>query len=377
MLLALAFFAVTLRDAQQLLFSHRYTEAEQAYREILRQHPDNAEALKGLATAEYWSGDLRSARRDFGRLLTKRPNDAEARKAVADIDAASEPIATTNVDATTDDQPMRRTVASASYTMFSDPLTTWTAAAGTYFLAARSLGFVSATAPFASVGGSTTFPDQHLKAGATIRAIRFPDSHNQLLGGASLARVWPHASLTMSFDRHEILYTATSLGSHPYETALQLAWNRVTAASASNAAIRHVVYFDRNHGLAAEAYQLNRIAHGETWAVQAGAAASYRDTDESRFISGRYEPYWTPIELREARAILASDIGVRRAAIHLHVDGGVARDAQLARTFHPWRTSAAFDFPLGRTFRMNVAAERQSTVFYRANTIAIGISGRP
>jgi tetratricopeptide (TPR) repeat protein len=366
-----------LRAAQQLLLQNDYADATAAYKAILREHPKNVDALKGLATAEYWSGDFRGARRDFTAVLHARPSDAEARKAVGDIDAATAPVMTTDANITNDDQPMRRAVASASYTAFSDPLTKWTAAAGTYALAARALGFGRATAPFASITGSAAVPAQHLRPTASLRLFRFPDGHVQPLGGVSLAREWPHAALTLGIDRHEILYTATSLRSHPNETTTSLAWSRTTDAASSSAAVRDIRYFDRNRGVAAEGYELVRVAHGERSSISAGAAFSYRDTNETRFVNGVYDPYWTPKKLTDVRAILAAAIGVKTAAIHLHADAGVAHDAELLRSFHPWRASADVDLPLHGAFRATIGVERQATVFYRATTVHIGFSGRP
>src|ERR1043165_8940557 len=76
--------AAALGLGQVLLWEQRYADAADVYRRLL---PD-AEARKGLATAEYWAGDFRSALHDFALV-----NDADARKAIADIKAASAPLA--------------------------------------------------------------------------------------------------------------------------------------------------------------------------------------------------------------------------------------------------------------------------------------------
>src|ERR1041385_8267107 len=115
--------AAALGLAQVLLWEQRYAEAAAVYRRLL---PD-AEARKGLATAEYWAGDFRSALRDFAHV-----NDADARKSIADIEAASAPLAGIDTSFSSDDQPLRRAVVSGAYTFFSDPLTKWTASGGTY-----------------------------------------------------------------------------------------------------------------------------------------------------------------------------------------------------------------------------------------------------
>lgn len=363
-----------LRTAQQLAFQKRFAEAERLYRDILAHEPrsrgaalglgqvllwekqyaeaadvyrrllPDTEARKGLATAEYWAGDFRAALRDF-RLV----DDAEARKAVADIEAASAPWIAVDTSFASDDQPLRRAVASASYTFFSDPLTKWTASAGTYAFDPH------ATSPFASVAGSADFPWQHLRAGGALRVLRFPDGRTRPLGGVSLAR----GAFSIDVDRHEILYTLASLHEHPSETAATLAWRDAS----SEIAVRAIRYFDHNSGRAADAYHLVHVAGP----LSLGASVSYRDTDRSRFNGSAYDPYWTPLDLTEARAIAAAAFG----RIHLHLDGGWAHD-RINGDFHPWRASAELALPFGAS----VGIDRQSTVFYRATSFRLTIVRR-
>ena len=173
--------AAALGLGQVLLWEQRYDDAAGIYRGVLRDSPNDADARKGLATAEYWSADFRAAQRDFTTVVRARPGDSESRKALADIAAASSPLLAGDNDFVSDDQPLHRARISAAYTAFSDPLTKWTAAAGTYALSAR--GFGSATSPFASVAGSTSLPSAHLRASASLRLFRFPDGETKPLGG--------------------------------------------------------------------------------------------------------------------------------------------------------------------------------------------------
>jgi tetratricopeptide (TPR) repeat protein len=332
--------AAALGLGQVLLWEQRYADAADVYRRLL---PD-AEARKGLATAEYWAGDFRSALRDFALV-----NDADARKAIADIKAASAPLAGVDAAFSSDDQPLRRAVGSAAYTFFSDPLTTWTASAGTYAFDPH------ATAPFASVAGSTVFPWQRLRTGGTLRVLRFPDGRNGILGGVNVTR----GALAFDVDRHELLYTLGALHNHPSETTTTLAWKNAT----SQVAVHAIRYFDHNNGRAADAYHLQHVAGP----LSLGAAASYRDTDESRFNGTAYDPYWTPQRLAEGRIIAAAAFD----KVKLHVDGGWAHDA-VNGAFHPWRASADVALPAGATLTM----ERQSTIFYRATSFHLTIVRR-
>jgi tetratricopeptide (TPR) repeat protein len=407
--------AAALGLGQVLLWEQRYREAASVYRRLLRSAPDDVDARRGLATAEYWSGDFRSAQRDFASVLAARPNDADARKALTDIAATTVPVIESENAFVTDDQPLRRATVGISTAFFSDPLTKWTGTAGTYALSARDSGFGSATAPFASIAVNATIPAPHLRASGTVRVLRFPDGTTKPLGGVGLAREWSHASITAEIDRHEILYTASALRGHPSETVSTLGWNRNTDATSSAAAVHWIRYFDRNRGRAAEAYHLVRIAKSARASLSAGASASYRDTDESRFrligasaapVAGRgfayaydarYDPYWTPRHLIEMRGIVAATVDAGRATIRLHGDGGWAQDRDLifgpasgtaalaplfappieaSRTFHPWRASAEVAVPLRGAFTITFGAERQTTVFYRATALHVGFRGR-
>ncbi len=370
--------AAALGLGQVLLWEQRYGDAAAVYRDILEDASHDVDARKGLATAEYWSGDFRGARRDYAIVLRGRPNDAEARKALADIAAASAPLLTSDNELMSDDQPLRRARAAIGYTFFSDPLTKWTATAGGYALDARSFG--SENAPFVSLAGTTSLPASRLRLSGSLRLLRFPDGETKPLGGFTLAREWRHASLSLDVDRHELLYTVSSLRAHPYETASALVWKSTTDDAESAVALRSTRYFDSNSGRGADAYHLMRVARGSRASLSLGGAFSYRDTDETRFrllstSTARYDPYWTPRDLREVRGIVAATCSLGRAAVHLHVDAGLARE-EVSRTFHPWRASADMSFPLRGAFVATLGAEHQRTAFYRANSIHFGFSGR-
>lgn len=407
--------AAALGLAQVLLWEQRYAAAARIYRDILRDAPDDADARAGLATAEYWSGDFRAAQRHYEAVLRLRPGDAAARKALAEIASTMTPRFTSDAVYTTDDQPMQRALATATATIFSDPLTTWTGTAGAYALRARELGFGSVTSPFAGIAGSTVFPSLHLRAGASLRLLRFPDGETGPLGGITLVRESRNASLSFELAKHELLYTASSLDAHPTETTASLRWSRETDSHSSAATVRAIRYFDDNRGRAADAYHLVRVARRGNASLSLGGAAAYRDTSESRFrligasaspragggfeysYGARYDPYWTPRRLVELRAIAAATINLHRATLRLHAGGGRARDRDLLfgpstgttplaplfdepvevrRTFHPWSASADIAVPIAGRVDLTFGAERQTTAFYRATTYHGGVSGR-
>jgi hypothetical protein len=393
--------------AQVLAWQHRYRLAAAEYRRILLRHPADTEALKGLATVEYWSGDLRSASRDFHSVLRNTPGDADARQIVSEIEKSGRPVFSAGTTIVDDDQPYRRVISDVEYSFFSDPLTKWTASAGTQSLSATRLGLGSGNAPFAGLAVDVPLPAPGMRAAGSLRFLRFPDSTTRPLGSVTLAREWSTQTLCAGLSRDELLYTASSVLAHPTVDAATIDWKRMSRRSMSAAAFRLFRYFDGNHGRGADAYHLVRVGEGKNFSVDLGASGAWRDTDETRFhlvgasaasagnglyeysYSARYDPYWTPRNLREARAIVAASIRLPRGTLKLHADGGYGRDRDLVfgpssgtaplpplfmaplpvdRTFHPWRSSADLIIPIPGLADFNLGVEHQTTVFYSVNT---------
>src|SRR6185503_8972745 len=55
------------------LWNGRYREAATLFRSLVAETPDDTAVRLGLAEAEYWSGDLEAARRDYGALQRLDP----------------------------------------------------------------------------------------------------------------------------------------------------------------------------------------------------------------------------------------------------------------------------------------------------------------
>jgi tetratricopeptide (TPR) repeat protein len=414
-----------LRTAQQLAWEKRFAESEAMYRRLLADDPQSQEvrlglarvvmwqgryaeaidlfeelpgieALEGKATAEYWSGDLRSAARDFRRVLALDPNREFARTSLRDIEATARPSQRISVDSVHDDQPLDGIRAEAGCTFFSDPLTRWSVIGGTYQLDAGRIGETS---------GQYVAVENETRAGAftfggSLGIFEFPDGVRRPIGSVSVR----HRQLTLRVDRREEIASATSLRTHAALTTATLRWshegNWIGAAEISRRR-----YFDDNHGHAAIAYGVVPIRKGG-WTLWAGASAAARDTEESRFrqtavsstldqgffryqYRGEYDPYWTPDNLLEGRVVLALERRASRGGVKLHADGGYARDRGRAfgpdagpgpfpastftftfdRAYHPWRAGIAADFALAPHWRIEAGIERGVTVDYRSTTV--------
>jgi hypothetical protein len=163
--------------------------------------------------------------------------------------------------------------------------------------------------------------------------------------------------LTLSAAREPLLRTLAALRTHPTADVVSLRWGNDRYAIHAES----LRYFDRNRGSDADAFFLQPFG-----AIALGASAAWRDTRESRFASGIYDPYYTPEQQREARAIAA----FATHGLGIHLDAGFGHDA-IAGSFHPWRAAVSFT-----RSRFTLAAEHSSTAFYQSNEIRASVTGR-
>jgi hypothetical protein len=308
---------------------------------------DGVEAREGLATAEYWSGDYRAAARDFRRVLALDPQRELARQSLAEIMSTAVPSQRITIAGTHDDQPLDLIRNEVAATFFSDPQTRWTATLGRY------AGDANGT--YASVANQTTV--KNLTIGGSLGLFTFPDGVRRPIGDALIRR----GSLSLRVQRQPELASVPSLTKHVASTTTALRWdydrNWLAAAEVSDRR-----YSDDNRGYAVIAYALVPLRR-KGWTFWSGVSGAIKDTGESRFSdAGQYDPYWTPEDFREGRLV----VGVERANVKLHADGGSARDR--GRAYHPWRTGVSANFALAGDFRIEAGIERSSTIDYRVTS---------
>jgi hypothetical protein len=383
--------AATLGLARVVLWQGRYGEAIALFARL-----EGADALEGQAQAQYWSGDLRGAARSFRRLLALDPNRGGARQSLDEILATARPSQRITIDGAHDDQPLDFIRAEAAATFFSDPQTRWTVSAGRYAMTAERVAR-DADGHFASIAGEATW--RGFTTGATLGVFTFPDGVHQAIGGASVRR----RSLTLRLERRPELTSATSLTTHAASTTTALRWDH-DGRWRGAAEVLHRSYYDGNDGRAATAWGVVPLRRNP-WTLWGGASVAARDTGESRFhvtstsstreqtdfrytYRGEYDPYWTPDDLLEARAVVAVERRMSRGTLKLQADGGWARDRgrtfgpdvgptpfpdgtfafAFVRTYHPWRAGLTADLALIGDFRVEAGVERSVTVDYRSNS---------
>ncbi len=346
--------------ARILLWDGRYPAAIERFSQLLSQNPQDADARLGLAQAEYWSGDYRRALPDF-RKVSER---SEAARAIREIEAASSPGYSIGAGLLSDDQPYRSLAGSTSLFLFSDPLTKWW-----IDLDGGSLRSESRTTSASSLRGGveTALPALRASVRLTAGQMRFPDDTTRLMPAISVALRRGGNVLSLSATREPLLRSAASLSQHATADVLSLGLTRGDRFAIHAAQHR---YFDGNRGRSADAFALFPAGR-----IAIGASAAWRDTDQSRFDAGVYDPYYTPIAQREIRAIASWTLKRESGDVAVHLDGGLAHD-DIAGSFHPWRAVLTFTRPVARRATLNLAAEHNSTAFYTSNEIRASLAGR-
>jgi tetratricopeptide (TPR) repeat protein len=356
LLLILLETAQVLDRVTELAQKNDLAGAERVALEAVRRAPQSRDAQLALAHVYQWEGRYREAEKLFAALGARNPADNDARRGLEAIRAQSRPGYVVDGGFIDDDQPARLFLPSATVYGFFDPLTKWSLS-GSATRMSTDLGDGDSE----TVRGDVTaaLPHSRTTVVAGLGWTRFPDGGSQVMPEAAVAR----GKLSLSFDRRALLRSATAVHSHPFADVTTLRWTPNVNASFSAA---HFRYFDHNSGNSVDGYWLIPVR-----SFLLGASAAYRDTKESRFVNGLYDPYWTPLGEREGRVIAATTW----KRLEMHVDAGVAYD-RLTGTFHPWRAAVSTAFPLANGAQVNVSAERSRSAFYTANEIHASLAGR-
>ena len=387
--------------ARVVMWRGRYAEAVQRFSELLRGNANDVDALEGRATAAYWSGDFRSAARDFERVLQLDAKREFARTSLGEIAATMRPSQRIVFAGSRDDQPLDVTQGEVSATIYSDPVTRWTFAVGATHLQTERRG-------------DRTAEHVRVEADTLWRGLAFSGSagvfDGDFVGHASVTR----NTLTLRVDRREELASATGIRANAFSTTTTLRWHRERPRLVAAAEASHRIYSDDNSGNALVAWAVAPVWKRGAWTLWAGGSTAARDTDETRFhptavsstldplgffrysYRGEYDPYWTPDDLFEARAVAAIERSIGSGRIKVHADGGFARDKGRSfgpgegsgpfppqvltftfdRDYHPYRFGLTADLPLAAGFRLEAGVERSVTVDYRSTSFHAAVARR-
>ena len=390
--------------ARVLLWRLRVDEAEALFTELLRENPNNLDAREGVATIAYWRGDSATAARELRTILQADPARESARALLRAIEEASDPRYGVEASVLDDDQPLRRSTARIDGSgMFGDAVRL----EGTALVESFEREAATDETFALEVAAETYLRSLQSRVAAHLKPFRFPNGDTALLGGASLSRRHVRSQSTIAFGtrRDEILETAAALDSQATVRRAFLSWTMDRSDGwLAGANVERLDYFDQNEGFGANGYLLAPIHRTGETSAWAGLGGAYRDTDEARFrlvrfhseprsgggflyrYEGVYDPYWTPHDLREARAILVAERRQGPWSAKIQIDAGIAQDEAIgfgpaagttplppaiapvlfARNFHPWRVSTSISRMLG-SLQLELVYERNVTVFYTSN----------
>lgn len=379
--------------ARVVMWQARYAEAISRFDALLRTNARDVDALEGRGTAAYWSGDYRSAQRDFRSVIALDAKREFARTSLSEIASTMRPEQRIVVGGARDDQPLDVNRGEVAATFYSDPLTRWTAAVGATHLRTERRG--ERTAEHVRIEGDTRWRGLALNASAGV-------FDGDFIGHALVG--WK--SLSLRVERREELASATGIRANAFSTTTTLRWSRERESLVAAAEASHRTYSDDNRGHALVAYAVAPLVRRGAWTVWGGASAAARDTEETRFHAtavsatrdpqnffrysyrGEYDPYWTPDDLVEARAVFAVERAIGSGSVKLHADAGAARDKGRSfgpdagsgpfppqvltftfdRDYNPYRFGLAANVPLVQSWHLEAGVDRSVTVDYRSTS---------
>jgi len=393
--------------AQVLLWTGDYRESRAHALAFLKTAPREVETQEIAATAAYWSGDFRSAEREFSEIVRLYPERTESRKNLLEIRSAARPQLKLVGGLTSDSQPYRISRTSAEGSFFSDPLTRWDATIGSYTMD-RVRGRADRVAPFAGVGAEVTFPALSLIVRPHLGLLRLPNGRTRPIGSLSGTLLTSTKSrLKLEGQRRELLGGREGSDDHETVDSLGVAFNLEPRAHwLAELRAEALKYSDGNRGESVSGFFLAPVAEFRSTRLSAGCSASWRDTDQTRFridqiraiptqnffsyhYDGVYDPYHTPQSLKEARLLMSLEITRGLITGRIRGDLGIARDRGTAfgppvgpgrdpniptyalsfeREFHPWRLALEVSRPIARQLELHASYERSLTSDYRAHT---------
>jgi len=360
-----------------------------------------------LGTLAYWNGDLTTARRWFGDALRLDPSLQDARRQLLEIETATASWIRVGASGWDDDQPLQHTTGAVEGGWFVNPLTPLTIHTRAIRYDGHALG---ETVMIAEGALSTYVPRARLDLGIAAGMVQrsFGDG-SDWTGRLSLGvRVPASGVLEVSGERAPYLNTTGSLATPIMVDAVQGAARFRPRGWMIEGVARREQYPDDNDVTTGYAWALAPILRRARGTVHAGYSIAAQSASSGRFIPrsaslsfppgqapptvpGKYDPYYTPRNLRvhsalasvrlvpNARFTVTSDVSygfsAREDAPVLVVvpsppDLDVVR-AYYERSFTPWSFRAAADIGATDAFRLGLTVEHGRRVFYRFTTVGL------
>ena len=363
-----------------------------------------------LGTLAYWTGDYVEARDRFVDALRRDSSVADARQQLREIETAAATWVRAGVTGWDDDQPLQRATVSVEGGWFANPLTPIT-------LRARSARFDAdpsvETVSTAEAELSTYLPGMRLELAAMGGVLkRTFDDGTDWIGRATLGiRAPDNGLLQVGVEREPYLNTTSSLATPIMITSVVGTARWYPRGWMIEAVARRERYPDDNDIATGYVWALAPIVRRGRGSMHAGYSFAAQSATTGRFIPprdanlsfppgqapatvpGRYDPYYTPRNLRAHSALaslrvapndrwtLTSDLSY---AIHARDEAPVLvvvpdpPDVEIVRTyfereFTPWNVRGGIDVGVTDAVRLALTVEHGRRAYYRFTTV--GVSG--
>lgn len=363
-----------------------------------------------LGTLAYWTGDYVEARDRFLNALRLESSIAEARRQLREIETAAATWVRAGVSGWDDDQPLQRATVSVEGGWFANPLTPVT-------LRARSARFdadpSAETVSTAEADLSTYLPGMRLELGARGGVVqRSFGEGTDWTGRATLGiRARDNGLLQLGVEREPYLNTTGSLATPIMTTSVVGTARWQPSGWMIEGVARRERYPDDNDITTGYVWALAPIVRRGRGSMHAGYSFAAQSATTGRFIPprdaslsfppgqapatvpGRYDPYYTPRNLRVHLALasvrlapndrwtLTSDLSY---AIHARDDAPVLVvvpdppdldivRAYFDREFTPWNVRGGIDVGVTDAARLALTVEHGQRAYYRFTTV--GLSG--
>jgi hypothetical protein len=378
-------------QAVELRNRHEFGPAIALLRAYVAKHPSDANAQFMLGETLYWIGDWTGAKLHFTEALRLDPAQAEARRQLEEIRQVTAPWFHLSASHRRDDQPLRQGAAIVEGGIFLNPLQRLIFRAEPQLFGSTEHGLVFS----ADAGWRAYWPGLKMETELGGGYLARPGSGaSDWIGRASIGVRLPQGvSLRARSERAPYLWTVASLETPVVTNEAQgiFSWDRKGWLAES----AYGVYFfpDGNKVWNAYGWLLAPLVRSHGAILQAGYSISYTDSTESRWTlpagggKGRYDPYYTPEELRVNDVIFSGELPLTHA-LTFHAHGGygfsareIAPPSQLGqapalRKFHPWNTHASLDIAFARTLSLTLAEDHEETAFWRMNRFSAGLTYR-
>jgi hypothetical protein len=363
-----------------------------------------------LGTADYWSGDLTAARREFATALSLDTSVTDARRQLTEIETAAAAWIRVGSAFWNDDQPLRHASFDAEAGWYPNPLTPLVIrATSTVFDGDASTESVSS----AEADLTTYVPAAHLDLGlgAGVLQRSFADASDWTARAALGVRL-PHTIILQTrFERAPYTYTVRSLAQAVMVRSLEggMRWG-APRGWLGEVVGRREDYPDDNSISTAYAWLLAPLVRRASATVQAGYSFTAQSAEESRFspredvsfppgqppasVPGEYNPYYTPRNLRAHSALVSASVhpggrwsvsGDGRYALSARDEAPVlvpvvtppnvtVTRAFYDRSFTPWNARGSVDVAATESVRIGLMAEHGRGAYYSFTSARIGLT---